>query len=247
MSAEHAGLAGDERLPLYQRLADELRREIKAGRWKPGDRAPSETWLSETYEIAPGTVRQALAMLVDEGLLERFRGKGTFVRRPRFDHSLFRFFRFRDGSGEHRVPEGRILRRETSPVPSHIAHALGLGEGEEAISMTRLRLIGAMPVLAEEIWLPLEPFASFLTMPTDKVGPLLYPVYEAECGQLVVSAEEALTAEAASAEHARLLRVETGTPVIVIERVARGIGGVPLEWRRSRGRADQFHYTTEIR
>lgn len=186
-------------------------------------------------------------MLVDEGLLERFRGKGTFVRRPRFDHSLFRFFRFRDGSGQNCVPEGRILRREVELVPSHVALALGLGGGSPALSMTRLRLTGDMPVLAAEIWLPLEPFAAFVEMPTDAVGPLLYPVYEAECGQLVVSAEEALTAEAARPEHARLLHIEARTPVIVIKRVARGIGGVPLEWRRSRGRADQFHYTTEIR
>ncbi|GMG83128.1 GntR family transcriptional regulator [Paralimibaculum aggregatum] len=247
MSRHDPELAGDRRLPLYQRLADELRREINAGRWKPGERAPSETWLAEHFEIAPGTARQAIAMLVDEGLLERFRGKGTFVRRPRFDHSLFRFFRFRDRSGENRMPEGRILHREVAPMPDHVAEALGLGADALGIAMSRLRLIGGEPVLAEEIWLPAGPFADFLEIPVGEVGPLLYPVYESACGQLVVSADEALRAEAAGPETARLLQIDAGAPVIVIDRLARGIGGAPLEWRRSRGRADQFHYTTEIR
>ncbi len=240
-------LPGDERLPLYQRLADELRQEIHSGQWRPGDRAPSETWLSERYGMAAGTVRQAIAMLVDEGLLERFRGRGTYVRRPRFDHSLFRFFRFRQASGENAVPEGRILRRVLEPMPSYVARALALEEGSAGIAMTRLRLINDQPALAEEIWLPADPFAAFMELPVDAVGPLLYPVYESACGQLVVSAEESLTAEIASAETARLLRIDQGAPVIVIERVARGFNGTPLEWRRSRGRADQFHYKTEIR
>ncbi len=240
-------LSGDSRLPLYQRLADLLRVEIQDGRWRPGDRAPSENELADAYEIAPGTVRQAIAMLVDEGLLERFRGRGTYVRRPRFDHSLFRFFRFRQASGESLVPEGRILRRGVQPLPSHVARALEVEEGADGIAMSRLRLLNEQPVLAEEIWLDASLFAGFLDLPVEKVGALLYPVYEATCGHLVVSADEVLTAEAASPETARLLRIEPAQPVIVIERVARGFNGVPLEWRRSRGRADQFHYRTEIR
>ena len=68
-----------------------------------------------------------------------------------------------------------------------------------------------------------------------------------ESGQLVARAEETLTAEAARPEIARLLRVGHDTPLIIIDRLARGFDDTPLEWRRSRGRADQFHYHTEIR
>ena len=87
-------LRGDERLPRYQRLADALRLEVVERRWKAGDQIPSENVIAEEYCVAPGTARQALALLVDEGLLERHHGRGTFVRRPDFDQSLFRFFRF---------------------------------------------------------------------------------------------------------------------------------------------------------
>lgn len=240
-------LSGDQRLPIYQRLADLLRRDVTEGRLRPGDRVPSDNELSQAYELSPGTVRKALDLLVQEELFERFHGRGTFVRRPSFDSSLFRFFRFRAPSGQSAVPEGRILRRVTEKVPSYVARQLQIEEDSEAISMSRIRLIDGMPVVAEEIWLPLDRFAPFLDIPSEEVGDLLYPIYDDMCGQLVARAEESLTAEAATAETARLLRIETGTPVMLIDRLAKGFDGTPLEWRRSRGRADLFHYHTEIR
>ncbi len=240
-------LSGDQRLPIYQRLADVLRRDVTEGRLRPGDRVPSDNELSQTYQLAPGTVRKALDLLVSEELFERFHGRGTFVRRPSFDSSLFRFFRFRSSDGTSAVPEGRILRRVTENVPSYIARQLKIEEGAPAISMSRLRLIDDVPIIAEEIWLPLDRFEAFLDIPTGKVGNLLYPVYDEVCGQLIAKAEETLTAEAASEQTARLLRIETGTPVMMIDRLAKGYDGTPMEWRRSRGRADLFHYHTEIR
>lgn len=242
-----SALVGDQRLPLYQRLAEVLRQDVMQGMRRPGDRMPSETALCAEYGLAPGTVRQALSALVDDGLLERFHGRGTFVRRPSFDRSLFRFFRFRDASGEWRIPESRILKRTIEPAPSHIARQLHIQDGEPAIAMSRLRLLNDAPVLAEEIWLSKARFGAFLDLSERDIGSLLYPVYDAHCGQLVARAEETLTAEAARPEIARLLRIDAGMPVIVIDRLAKGFDDTPLEWRRSQGRADQFHYHTEIR
>jgi GntR family transcriptional regulator len=87
--------AHDERLPLYQRLRDDLLRRIAEGEWSPGDAIPTEAELTHTYELATGTVRKAIDMLVAEGVLTRSQGKGTYVRRPNFNTSLFRFFRFK--------------------------------------------------------------------------------------------------------------------------------------------------------
>ncbi len=82
-----ATLRGDERLPRYQRVADQLRQEIADGVRRPGDRMPSENLLADQYALAPGTIRQAVTQLVSEGVLERFQGKGTCVRRPSFDQA----------------------------------------------------------------------------------------------------------------------------------------------------------------
>jgi GntR family transcriptional regulator len=185
--------------------------------------------------------------LVSENILERQQGRGTFIRRPQFQSSLFRFFRFQSVSGERQVPESRILSIEPVSAPSAVSHALGLPLDAPVIRMIRLRLLDAQPVLAEEIWLPQVQFQTLLEIDLSKQGPLLYPIYEELCGQVVAYAEETLTAEAISEVHARLLQVPANSPVVVIERLARNYAGQPLEWRRSRGHASHFRYSVDIR
>ena len=132
-------------------------------------------------------------------------------------------------------------------IPSDIANPLGVSPNTKDISMSRLRLHQGMPVIAEEIWLVFAQFKAFVDLKIDEIGDLLYPVYDQYCGKLVARAEETLTVESATPDISRLLRIDKGTPVIVIDRLAKGFDNSPLEWRRSRGRADQFSYQTEIR
>ncbi len=239
-------LRGDDRLPRYQRLADALRNDVVNRRWQLGVRLPSETAIAEDFGVATGTVRQALSLLVEEGLLERQHGKGTFIRRPNFDRSLFRFFRFQSASGERVIPESRILNRRIESPPEHVSKTLQLRKNAQAITISRLRLVEGTPVLAEEIWLPLKPFRKFMELDDREIGPLLYPIYDVVCEQVVARADETLTAEAAQPEHSRLLQLEQGAPIIMIDRLARGYDNKPIEWRRSRGPASQFRYFTEI-
>lgn len=240
-------LSSDERLPLYQRLRDELARQIADNRWRPGEAIPTEAVLSSEYGLSVGTVRKAIDMLVAERILERQQGRGTFIRRPQFHSSLFRFFRFQTLAGERQMPESRVLEIEPVNAPSAVAQMLGLPAEAPVIRLLRLRLLAAQPLLVEEIWLPRERFQAILDIDLNSEGPLLYPIYEELCGQVVASAEETLTAESVSQAHAGLLQVEPGSPVVVIERLARNYAGQPLEWRRSRGHASHFRYSVDIR
>lgn len=240
-------LSSDERLPLYQRLRDELARQIADNRWRPGEAIPTEAVLSSEYGLSVGTVRKAIDMLVSERILERQQGRGTFIRRPQFHSSLFRFFRFQTLAGERQMPESRVLEVEPVNAPSAVAQMLGLPAEAQVIRLLRLRLLAAQPLLVEEIWLPRERFQAILDIDLNSEGPLLYPIYEELCGQVVASAEETLTAESVSQAHAGLLQVEPGSPVVVIERLARNYAGQPLEWRRSRGHASHFRYSVDIR
>lgn len=247
MSASTDPLQRDTRLPLYQQLRDELATQIAAHRWRPGDLIPSESELTRQFSVATGTVRKAIDALVADGLVERSQGKGTFVRRPRFDSSLFRFFRFESVTGERRIPESRILKRELLSAPTAVQSTLRLAKGEKVVRLMRLRVVEYKPLLIEEIWLPASRFAVLMDVALTDYPTLLYPMYEQVCGQMIASASETLTVELANASHARLLQLPPGTPVIVIERVAMAYDGTPLEWRRSRGPADHFRYHVEIR
>ena len=123
-------ISHDQRLPLYQRLHDELAARIADQHWRAGDAIPTETELVKQFEASIGTVRKAIDMLVAEGMLERFQGKGTFVRRARFDSSLFRFFRFQSEAGERRFPMVSAFVREVDLAGGRIV--LTPWEEEEA-------------------------------------------------------------------------------------------------------------------
>jgi GntR family transcriptional regulator len=247
MSPPHALPELDHRLPRYHRVREALSAEIAARRWKPEEAIPSEAELAEAHEVSIGTVRKAIDSLVADGVLERFQGKGTFVRRPDFQSSFFRFFRFVSASGSPRVPVSRILKREVAAMPPAVAEVFKLKAGAPAVRFSRLRLMDERPLVLEDIWLPHDQFSALLAIDTREFGDLLYPLYEQYCGVMVASAQETLSAESVSAKNARLLALEVGDPVIVIDRVALSADRQPLEWRQSRGPASEFRYQVEIR
>lgn len=241
-------LPGSRALPLYERVRAALADRIRAGEWAPGEALPPELALAKAYGVALGTFRRAVSALVDDGLLERRQGSGTFLRHAgAFSSSMFRFFRLQGGDGRDLRPEARLLVREVGDAPADVRAALGVGARAQLIRMSRLRLGDGEPVLAEEIVLPFQPFRAFLRLPADAVGPLLYPVYAEACGIVIARAEETITFGPCPAVPARLLRKRAGSPAVAIERVAYGLDGRPKEWRRSWGPAELFHYRVEIR
>lgn len=238
----------DSRLPLYVRLRDVLTRRITAGEWTPDAAIPAESGLAEAYGVSLGTMRKALQQLVDEGLLERRQGSGTFVRRARFDRSLFRFFRHGDMALDGgAIPASRILRREVVPAATLPDNTLGLAADELVIRMQRLRLWGDEPFLAEDLAVPFARMKALMDIPVEQFGPLLYPTYEALCGQIVARAREDLAVVPSGDVVARLLRCPVGTPMIEIRRTAFVHDGTPIEWRCTHGPASEFRYTMEIR
>jgi GntR family transcriptional regulator len=239
--------ADDQRLRLHQLLRDDLAAKIGAGVWSPDEPLPSEAALAESYGVSLGTMWHAIEELVEDGTLERRPGIGTFLRCPDFNASTFRFFRFQPPEGGSKLPESRILSRASVEPTDDVAMALRLAPGEKAIRMSRLRLYDDEPFASEDIWLPFDRFRDFYDMPLAEIGPLLYPVYESVCGQIVAKVEEKLTIAAADGEQARLLNMAPGKPVAMIDRLARAHNGDCLEWRRSIGRGDRFSYRIEVR
>ena len=91
--------------PLYFQLKELIKLQIADKVWKLDEMIPSENELAAVYDISVGTVKKALSVLVEEGVLYRRQGKGTYVARPDFGKSFIRFFRYGRTQGE----EGKDL------------------------------------------------------------------------------------------------------------------------------------------
>jgi GntR family transcriptional regulator len=239
--------ASDTRLPIYQRLKDDFVRRITQGVWTPGAPISSETQLAAELGVSTGTVRKAIEDLVQDGFLFRTQGKGTFVRRADFGNALSRFFRHTDSTGTPLRPHAQMLRIEEVSGRPQISQLLGLDPSAPLLKLRRLRLIGDMPKLYEEIFVSKDKFGSLAALPLDAFGDLLYPLYEEVCGHRIFRATETIRFDKASAQAAKYLGTTRGEAVAVIERLAVGFDGQPLEWRCSVGLASQFAYSVELR
>ncbi len=228
----------------YAALAAAMRARIVAGEWPPGSAIPAEQTLAAEHGVALGTMRRALDLLAEQGLVERVHGRGTFVRQGLRGAPMLRFFRF--GAAGNEAPASRIVARETLALPAEVARALGCGPGEPALRLRRLRSIGGQPVLHEEIWLPLPLFAALAEGDTAGWGDLLYPVFSERCGVHVHRAVDTIGFGSLGAAHARALRLPPGHPCARVQRQAFDLAGRCVEWRTSLGDANAFAYTVSI-
>jgi GntR family transcriptional regulator len=239
--------AEDQRLPIYARIRDSLAARIAAREWAPDSAIPSEAELAKEYDTSINTLRRATEQLVREGLLERRQGSGTFIRKPSFDASLFRWFHFTSTDRTVTVPESRILKRTKIQATEHLAVKLGVARRSSVLHMVRMRLWAGEPVVVEDIYFPLPLFERMMTMSEKEIGPLFYPIYEREFGALVSQVEDDISIGVADGRHAELLELKRGDPVAIIERSTMRLDGSVIEWRRAHGRADRFHYKLRMR
>ena len=236
---------GDRR-PIYRKLRDTLAAEIARNTWHPGEPIPTEAEIAAKYEVAIGTARKALDMLVSDRLVERVQGSGTFVRRPSFETAVVRFIQYYGSAGDRRTPGSRILKREKIAGSKEVTGALHLEQGADVIHLERLRVYEGKPVLIEDVWLNAARFEPVLTMKENEPQ-LLYPIYEKLCGEIVARTEETIRIGTAGLAEAELLGLGLGEPVVLIARLSFGYDDTPIEWRCSRGPGTDFHYKVEIR
>lgn len=235
----------------YGWLAARLRSSIIGGEWVPGSAIPAETQLAKTYNVALGTMRQAIAVLVTEGLLERVHGRGTFVSSGIGGASLLRFFRFRATPEHHpsdaEVPASRIIEKRVLKASTETATALRIATREPVLALTRVRSLAGVPCLFERIWLPLPQFAALSTLNKSQWDDLLYPMFQRVCGVTIYKAEDSVTFCLGEDEVVQALQLRAKAPCARVERHAFDMHGRCVELRHSFGDALSFHYTAHLR
>jgi GntR family transcriptional regulator len=231
----------------YGNLAGALRQRVLDGEWQPGQMLPSEASLAQSYGVALGTMRQALALLVQDGVLRRQHGKGTFVSRGLDNASMMRFFRFQSDGALPASPESRILHRRfrhPSAIESKTFQMDILGQ---VMQLERLRSIDATPCLLETIVLPLPLFGALADSDTEDWDDLLYPMYQQRCGIVVHHAQDELKFSQLNVTQATRLRLNPSHPCVQVERHAFDVAGRCVERRTTRGDAYSFTYTAHVK
>jgi GntR family transcriptional regulator len=233
--------------PLYEVVRNHLIDLIENGGLESGDLIPSEAQLSKQLQVSVGTVRKAIDQLEVERRVYRHQGKGTYVSRIDFDNSLFRFFSYGDSKGSAaRFSKSTPIRKRVRGNKA-ICAQLGVATGTPLIYLER---IGSNdqgdPVLVEKCWWLAE-LVEGIQDEDVHIPDLLYAVIEEKFGVHIVRSEETLTAEAADSENAKLLAITAGAPVVVLRRHTYTVNDRLIEYRVTRGRADQFSYKTQIR
>lgn len=228
----------------YAALAAALRARVVAGEWPPGSALPAEQTLAAEHGVALGTLRRALELLADQGLIERIHGRGTFVRAGMTGGTMMRFFRFGEGTGE--VPASHIVSRRLLVAPAEVARRLGLARGDMALRLQRVRSLSGQPCVYEEIWLPPALFAGLAEGDIASWGDLLYPMFAERCGVHVARAVDEISFGALTAAQAGHLALSAGHPCALVTRCAYDLAGHCVEVRYTRGDAHAFHYTVTI-
>lgn len=228
----------------YGALAAALRARVIAGEWPPGSAMPAEQTLASEHGVALGTMRRALELLAQQGLVERVHGRGTFVRAGLSGATMMRFFRFGDRAGE--VPASRIVSRQVAHLPTDTARAFGMAKGEQGLRLKRVRSVGGEPCLLEDIWLPLPAFQALAESEPQEWGDLLYPLFAERCGIHVHRAVDEIRFDTLGAGEARLLGLPAGHPCAKVTRQAFDVAGHCIEHRVTRGDAHAFHYSVSI-
>lgn len=231
--------------PLYSQTADALRARITQGIWRQGDRLPSEVQLCEEFGVSSITMRRAVATLVNEGLLARIQGKGTYVAS---DHAVVqgppRLTSFtHDMQLRGWRSTARLLRIESERAPLPIAHRLALPEGALLTNIHRVRLADDHPVAIQVAHLPALLFPGIERF--DFARESLYEVMRREYGVKASVASETYRASKVTAEEAGLLEVEADSAALRAERLTADSTGRQVELVESVMRGDR--YTLSLR
>jgi GntR family transcriptional regulator len=209
-------------LPIYYQLQTIIQNEIEDGRLKPGDAILPERKLAEQYKVSVGTVRQAIAPLVNEGLLIRMQGKGTFVAGTTMDPDYVRSYRFLADFTEAESPITFTFKSLKKVAGStRINACLKIAAGQELFELKRLMLIDNEATAYSISYLPQRMFKRLGEIPSSRFEKLaLYRIIEQVYGVATISRRELFSAATADKKVAGLLHVEPGSPVLLIEMMA---------------------------
>jgi GntR family transcriptional regulator len=239
-----AELIRSEGIPIYVQIREALRAEITREVLKRGEKLPSENELASQFKVSRMTIRESIEDLVDEGLLYRRHGVGTFVAYPHLqrDHTrLTSFFDKAESDGVH--VRATLLNKDVLSAKPKIAQALDIPVGSKVIRVKTLRFVDNVPITVHDAYVPHELFACILNENLEVQH--LWTLFE-KSGYKVKRAIQRLEAREATKDIAHLMKIKEGAPILFKERTVYADDGTPVEFTYCYNRGDIYSLTVAL-
>lgn len=246
LSARTGGGRRDRRPhePAYLRIADEITGQIGTGFYRAGDQLPTEPQLRARYGVSPMTVRRAINILLDRGLVSTTQGKGTFVRSPDMGEAIFRLQEITDLWMDDASVAVLLLEARIRSADPQVAAVLHLSPGDSIVFLRRVIQRKGQPLiyqLEHVVYDEHRPLVEAALQVTSLEGLFRAPQVEGMLGGRLTIQAVSLDAEAAA-----VLRVPEGAPAFCVESLFSDSNGRPVSWGRFLCRADQFRLTSYL-
>jgi GntR family transcriptional regulator len=223
--------------PRYEEIASYLRGLVANA--APGDRLPSDAELCERFGVSRMTARQAVQQLVQDHLVERRRGAGTFISPRRVLRTLGSPLSFTESMRRRGMKaSSRLLHRGPVTPTEDEAEALGLRPGDKAYLLERLRLADGVPMAIERAVLPI-PLVESLAEDIEEGS--LHAAFE-HAGRVPTKALAAVTARRATRREAQLLELPAGGLILSERRTITDEQGRPLERTETCYAAERYSF-----
>lgn len=231
-------------VPIYIQIRESLRAEITKGILRRGEQLPSENELAAKYNVSRMTIRESIEDLVDEGLLYRRHGVGTFVAYPHLQRDHTRLTSFFDKAENEGVKvQAKLLSLEVIPATPKVAQALDIPAGSHVIRVKTLRYADGVPITVHDAHIPHQLFPSLVNENLEVQH--LWTLFEKN-GYRVRRAIQRLEAREASKEVAHLMKIKEGAPVLFKERTVYADDGTPVEFTYCYNRGDIYSLTVAL-
>lgn len=236
----------DAAIPLYRQVADYLSREILNGRLAPGEPLGSETELQALFSVSRITIRQAIGLLVDQKLVLRQQGKGTYVEAVPLQFPLGVL----EGTMEiarhlGRATQSKVISKRVINGRKNARDILGTPDTEKIVEIRRLDLSGEEPIALATIDLPLR-IGSKLSSVELEAEPL-YVLLERTQSIVAEDAYQTIQAAAASENIARQLKIAVGSPIMTVTRATRDDRGDIVEYSVIDFKATAIQFSVSLR
>lgn len=225
-------------VPLHIQLKDILEQQVLDGEYKNQEKIPSERELMDMYSVSRSTVREAVSLLVQEGILEKKHGKGTFVSRKPVEEWL-KITNFTETIKSMGI---KLLQHGPVTTPGNIDESNELGD--HCYHIERLRLKDGVPIAIEKHYYPLELGKSLATYDLDNT--ILYDTLENDLNIPFWEAEQIITCDNATKREAELLNVPESMCLLITERFITDKDHHFVEYYKGHFRSDMYSFAMKM-